>query len=277
MALDAGELALLCAVLWVAFAAWYLRVRFIRPPDDGSGMRSVRVVRVTASRTNAIRAYLTGSPSMSTVIIGGVIGTLALCGMWFLMSLIMPSAESVSSRLAKSIAPALWFLAFGGISGFIVSRRSKTLWLRSGLGRRELFRLCEAQAWRYFVESAAALLVVMGVAWVIDPSVGSWLATFLPFQLVIGACILYFGLMNVKGWRPADIALGFAIAVSWIVGMAMALSASASPVLMPGATGVALVVALLLRLAGLRRWQGIDWIICRPPRAPSQALRAQVN
>jgi hypothetical protein len=277
IALDAGELAFLCVVLWVAFAAWYLRVRFIRPPDDGSGMKSARVFRVTASRGTAIRAYLTGTPSMRIAILNGLIGTLALCGMWFLMSLVLPSGEEVSTRLAKSIAPALWFLGFGGINGFIVSRRSKNLWLRSGLGRRELFRLCEAQAWRYFVETTAPLFVFLGVAWVIEPSLGSWLATFFPFQLAIGACILYFGLMQVRGWRTAEIALAFVLAVSWIVAMVMALSPSASPVLMPAAAVAALAVAMLLRLAALRRWQGIDWIICRPTRASSQALRAQVN
>jgi hypothetical protein len=274
MRLDAGTVALFCLVLWVAFTAAYLRTRLIRPPDDGSGTAPVPVTRVKASRRSAVRAYLTGSPSMSTVVLGGLIGTFLICGMWFLMFLLVPSGESVSVRLSKAIAPALWFLAFAGIGGFIVSRRSKTLWLRSGLGRRELLRLCEAQAWRYFVESSAPMLILLVAAWVIEPSSGRWLTLFFPFQLAIGACILYLGLMHVQGWRLPDLALAFMLAVFWIIAMAVAQSPSSSPLFLPGATVAAVVLAFVLRIAGLRRWSCIDWVICRPPRSPSRVLHA---
>jgi hypothetical protein len=274
MRLDAGTVGLFCAALWIAFSAVYLRLRLIRPPDDGSGTLPMRVARVTASRGNAIRAYLTGSPSMATVIAGGLMATLLICGMWFVMFMVVPSGESLPERLSKSIAPALWFLAFAGLGGFIVSRRSKTLWLRSGLGRRELFGLCERQAWRYFAESSAAMLVLIAATWMIEPASGPWLRMFLLFQLAIGTCILYLGLMHVQGWRLPDLALAFVTTVFWIIAMAVAQSASSPPLFMPIATAAAVAFAMILRLAGLRRWQRIDWVICRPPRLPSQALRA---
>ena len=155
--------------------------------------------------------------------------------------------------------------AYAGIGGWMVARRSKFLWLRCGLDRRELFRLCEREAWSSFVATASATLLLVPLVWLKGASSGLEYTVLLVFQLCSGACLLYLGLTWVRGWRTLDVLSGLALFIAWGIasvsthklvehlGIVLALSAAM------------LAAAFALRLVGLFRWRRIDWLVCKPP------------
>jgi hypothetical protein len=155
-----------------------------------------------------------------------------------------------------------------------VARRSKLLWLRGGLDRLELFRLCEIQAWKALGATILPMPLLVVIAWLLDHSTGFSNTVFLGFQFCAGACLLYYGLMHVRGWRVSDILCGVGLFAAWFTVFLTARYVLQTPWLMPAFAVTAAAVAAALRLVARHRWQRIDWLVCKPPR---QAARDEVR
>ena len=139
-----------------------------------------------------------------------------------------------------------------------------------GLDRMGLFRLCEAQAWRYFGTTAVAMLVMLAAAWLLRPAMGLNYTVLLAFHLCAGVCLLYFGLMHVRGNRALDIIVGAALFVVWIMSFVMTQVVLKTPWLLPVLIAAMLMAAFALRLLAVARWKRIDWLVCKMPRTPAR-------
>jgi hypothetical protein len=129
-----------------------------------------------------------------------------------------------------------------------------------------LFRLCEAQAWKFFGLAATPVLASLVIASIIRPSIGLDYTMLLALHFCSGACLLYLGLMHVRGWRAIDIACAFALGGVWIMTFATAQFAVSRPSLAPAIMAAMLAAAFALRLVAVHRWRHIDWLVCRLPR-----------
>ncbi len=124
-------------------------------------------------------------------------------------------ADSFDQVFTRASLMATAIGAFAGISGWMVARRSKLLWLRCGLDRLELFRLCEREAWKSFVATAIGALLLLPLVWLRSASNGLEYTLLLMFQLCSGACLLYLGLTWVRGWRAVDVLSGLVFFIAW--------------------------------------------------------------
>ncbi len=217
------------------------------------------------SHHNAVRAFLFGNPSLPAQFVGGLLAVVFITLLFGLIAWINGRADSFGEVFTRASWMAIGVGAYAGISGWMVARRSKFLWLRCGLDRLELFRLCEREAWKSFVATASGTLLLLPLVWLRSASIGLEYTVLLIFQLCSGACLLYLGLTWVRGWQALDVLSGLALFVAWGIasvctpflvghlGMVLALSVAM------------LVAAFALRLVGLYRWRRIDWLVCRPP------------
>ena len=141
----------------------------------------------------------------------------------------------------------------------------EVLWLRCGLDRRELFRLCEREAWSSFVATSSGTFLLLPIMWLKDASNGLEFTALLAFQLCSGACLLYLGLTWVRGWRAVDVLMGLALFVAWgVASVCTPYLAEHLPIALTLSAAM-LVTAFALRLLGLYRWRRIDWLVCKPP------------
>lgn len=269
--------AFLTVAAWLAFAVWYLRVRRIAQPlwaglSEAGADPALSASETDVSRESAL-AHLLGLPSMRR---------LAWSSFWsfsvFLVVIVVTFLRS--QPLMPNLAAVFVFMGLFSIffltilMAIGVTRRSRLLWIGSGCTRRELFRICERLAWRCLAAIAVPILLLCAGAWVVLPHQ----ATHWPYLLVAASVPivggLYLGLMNVAGWRLMDVTAAIFLIAAGLAGIVPHLffNAPLAPVL------VSMPMMLLVATPGLRwwverRWRRIDWLICKPPRLPSQALR----
>ena len=252
------------AVSWCGFAIWFLRGRPLRAPSLVGTLRWGRQ-SAPASYHNAVRAFLFGNPSLPAQFVGGLLIVVTVLLTWSLLGRSAGGAHSFGESFAKAAWLAIGVGAYAGIGGWMVARRSKFLWLRCGLDRRGLFRLCEREAWNSFIATASGTFLLVPMVWLTGVANGLEYTAPLVFQLSAGACLLYLGLMRVRGWKVFDVVSSLALFFAWGVAcgngqflaehvpMALALSAAM------------LAAALVLRFVAIYRWRRIDWLVSRPP------------
>ena len=134
---------------WALFAIWYLRVREVRRPGwqrdrspPGYGKPSVEPVRSSrtrggaASRVDAERLYLLGSVSMLTHAAAGALTAFVVLG----LGTVLPP-KSPAMQIPAQYMFVLGII--GGTLGYMLTRRTRYLWLRVGLTREALFHFAE--------------------------------------------------------------------------------------------------------------------------------------
>jgi hypothetical protein len=168
--------------------------------------------------------------------------------------------------------PSIWlfyFALFSAISGAITSfaaERSRPLWLRTHWSRAQLFAQVEAAFWRQNCYSLGVLLllfVAIGIRLQFETAL---LALGLPLLALGAATSTYLGLMMTRGMSALEACLAVS---SMVLLMGTAIFAAEKT------TNIALVVsfesalaalAILCRSFAKRRWENIDWTVCRPQR-----------
>jgi hypothetical protein len=268
-------------VCWTAFVAWFLRASAFSAPDltPRSTADSSRIFTIDSSGKNAIRILLVGGPSsVAGRFLGGLLAAMLLGAVWVAVFAKAQPAWSVPTLITKAMMPAVAVGAlFGGTGAFNFTRRSKYLWLASGLDRRGIFRLCERFAWKSFAAMALPLFILPALACLHDVDAAGLVALFLLAHLSAAVCVIYLGLMNVRGWTPTDLLIAAALLVAWssllLTSLAATqkpgLSGTQSPVLLLAFMAGASLVAFTLRAIARHRWQRIDWLVCRPPQPSS--------
>jgi hypothetical protein len=268
-----GLMAAIILIAWSAFAGWFLRVRSFKSPHDRP-VHGTGVVKVQASHGAAIRAFLFGNPSVRYQFAGGFMAALLVGGLWTVMAVTLQTVHSVGDAIAKFAGPAFALGAYAGIGGFTVVRRSKVLWLRGGIDRNGLLRLCEGQAWRFFGATAVPLVVLLAIDWVSNPERGVTDLVLLLFQLSVGACLLYLGLMHVRGWRVLDVVCALLLAGVWLMTFPIMGTLMERGQLVFAVFGAMAAFAIGLRFAAAHRWRRIDWLVCRPAKLTPRGLPA---
>ena len=268
--------ATLCAILWTAFGAWYLRVRHIAPvgwlrPLSGPDML-YSDPNGEVPRPSAVSIYLAGRKAWrpSYRLLTMAAGAIAAVGILWAFERVRALEVPVSTFVT---AP-LTIMFFSFVRANQIARRSRALWLRSAGLRVGVFRVCEMEALRDVLWNAAlAGLLIGGFALLLPATQWSVLSWTLMLCLVTGLFVMYLGLMYVRGLRALDITVATLLVLSAFVALAAITAEPIKPYTVVGVLAFQIVGALAARTIAQRRWQRIDWSRLRPARMPSQALR----
>jgi hypothetical protein len=264
-----GLMLAIIVATWGSFALWFLRTPALKGPSDPNAP-GWRVKKVTATHEAAVRAFLFGHPSGLHQFFSGLACAGFIVLTWGSLFAVMDGTSPVGDAALKAMGAAMGIGAYAGSGGWLVTRRSKSLWLRGGLDRMGLFRLCEIQAWKYFGATAASMLTVLALAWLLKPEMGLNYTVLLAFHFCAGICLLYFGLMHVRGNRALDLIIGAALFAVWIMSFVMTQVVLKTPWLLPMLVAGMLGAAFVLRLLAVTRWRRIDWLVCKMPRPPAR-------
>jgi hypothetical protein len=279
-----GGIELIAAAGAIAFAVWYSRARLISPPQLNQnpaslsfGIADIRPSEpVGKSRAESADIYLMGQPTV-----------LRACWPWLLLlacnNVLYVYVLGFWSYGVHRPNPdwGIFFpmiltliVACGSFFPAIVLRRTRALWLRSGLSRLELFERVEKISLSSFAWTAGPALAMWALAWLANP--GPWGPYLLALSASTGLCSVYLTLLDLRRnsqFNPYVTALVF---LTWALFMPNPLFHLLAPgdpwaLLLPA---VEIAATLALRGIVLRRWQHIDWLICRPSPSNSQRLRA---
>jgi len=189
------------------------------------------------------------------------------------------AAQVVPIAFASTIgfySPAVWLFyltIFSVVAGGIAcqaAERSRVLWLRGNWTRGELFSQVERSFWRHnsFVMGALiALMVGIGSYTALPVSL---LAVGLPLLMLSTILSTYLGLMVTRGLRFLEGALAV---LAMLALMAVAVIAARADgdtqelILVVSLELVMAIAALVFRAAAKKRWEDIDWMLCRADRA----------
>ena len=268
--------ATLCAIVWIVFGAWYLRVRQIAPigwlrPLSGPDML-YSDPNGEVPRPSAVSIYLAGRkawrPSYRLITIAVVAS--AVVGVLWAFERVRAIEVSVSTLVTAPIT--VMFFSFARANQ--IAKRSRALWLRSAALRAGVFQTCEMEALRDFLWNAAlAAVLVGGFAFLLPATQWAVLSWTLMLCVVTGLFLMYLGLMYVRGLRALDISIATLLVLSAFVALAAIAAEPIKPYTIVGVLAFQIVGALVARTIAHRRWQRIDWSRLRPARTASQALR----
>lgn len=184
----------------------------------------------------------------------------------------------LTSRLSQ-VNVAIWLLyltvasIIAGATAGQSAERSHALWLRGDWSRRTLFDAVETSTWRHnglVLTALIVFLLLVGGLMKIDLAT---MATTLPLLILGTTLSTYLGLMLTRGVRVPEAILG---AVAMLTLMHAALNLAGHR---PDYSLISALIATLgglcavLRLIARRRWERIDWLLCRPDRN-AEARRA---
>jgi hypothetical protein len=172
----------------------------------------------------------------------------------------------VATRFIGS--PNAWvfyFALFAVISGATTSlaaTRSRSLWLRIGCSRCELFGRVEKSFWIHHCYSLGVLLLLLvGIGSYLNFS-ASLLALGMPLLILAMAISTYLGLMMTRelGWLDCCVAVAAVLSI-----MATAIAAADPTVdvsLVICSEALLAALGLFFRAVARRRWSDLDWMQC---------------
>lgn len=274
----ADFLALVALTAASLFAVWYLRVKRIAALPDvwlsGPVLDAKATDTIAATRRSAMDVYLLGQSSVPRACLGALGFPLLLNAFTVFM---FWSQRTPRPDLGGALLPLmiLFIGSAGSPFGSNFAQRSRTLWIRSGYTRGELFEMAERLSLRCLAFIGVPLLALSAVEWILlVHNRFDW-----RFPLLVASstaiCGVYAGLTNVKRewWNyPVFGVFGLVSCFTAVPDMPLFLDArnSSLPFMIPIAQVAA---ALALRSVAQRRWQRLDWLVCRPARVSPQGLR----
>jgi hypothetical protein len=220
------------------------------------------------SRRDAIQILLTGNAKMRRVIVLVVflIGAVSL-----LLTLLNSSVQRAGyNPLMWPFVICMFAGLVPGICTIVMTRRSKFLWLTTGMGRAELFATMEAHCWRIVILATVTAIVLAAPLLALGSHGRPVSAPFLSVLIVplaSGSAYVYVSLLNVRGNRLADhlILAGNAL----LLAAEMLCAANQSQLLFT-LIGIQIILVPLLREVARRRWNNIDWLLIRQPLAAAR-------
>ncbi len=279
-----GGIELIAAAGAIAFAVWYSRARLISPPLSLQNPSSFSLgiadiwpsEAVGKSREKSADIYLMGQATV-----------LRACWPWLLIfacnNLLYVYVFGIWRHGAYQPGPD-WTVVFpmtltlivtcGTFFPAIVLRRTRALWLLSGLSRLELFERAEKISLSSLAWTAGPALAMWALVWLAHP--GAWGPYLLALSVSTGLCSVYLTLLDTRRSSQFNLYQMVLVVLTWALFVSPAMLRLLAPgnpwaLLLPAAE---IAATLALRAIVLRRWQHIDWLICRPPRSTSQRLRA---
>jgi hypothetical protein len=286
----ADVLTLLALASWAAYAAWYCHTGPIGPVASVWRARRARLApsratRAIATRAAAIDAYLLGQATlwiacrkqaalwMSYIAMTGIVMSLSPFLFTHLRQRPLLDFSPISALLLMATA-VVGNLIAGGIA-----RRSRSLWLRSGDSRRDLFAIAERLGWRALALVGVPFLLAAALVWRFLPHLPTHAVYPLVVYLTLAPCGVYCGLLNFTRTSDLRFLALLLIAQGGVIAAVLHEDARGLPVggvqwsfwALPLALGL---LAVVLRRRAERRWLTIDWLRYRAPRPSSMGLRA---
>jgi hypothetical protein len=259
--------------LWILFAALYLLTPRILPvawqsAPDSAVSRERPTVPADQAIKDPVNLYVFGRNEWPweerLVTVCAVL--LALPAVFWLLS------KVITSGLHHSVfvtAPLI-FVMLTPMVPKRIAQRMRSLWLKVGLSRADLFRLAESSALRSFRWTALlAFGLVVALALVFPEFPPLAFAQVLGICIATGLCLTYWGLMHIQGskWLDAGVLIG--LALSNLIAIGAIIDNSTNPIVVAAIVLVQALGSVLCRGIATRRWTTIDWVAMRP--APTAA------
>lgn len=271
-------LASVTVATWSLFAAWYLRAQRIDPPALMDSWRAPRMSRRQHLETRhaALNIYLLRRASVLHACWPDTALIVAFNAA-FLISMLAANRHGRSLIDLSYVLTGTFLIA--GSAGLRlaspIAQRARTVWIRGGCSRQELFDTAERLSLRCLACVGVPTLILSVTEWGLLPHGSADWKYLLCVGLATLLCDVYFGLTGVGGRSPG----AFALIASTLLGLVLLLPGSlwlswgitSWQMLIPIAEGA---LALALRYLAQRRWQRLDWLICKPAPLASQALRS---
>ena len=269
------------AASWTAFAVWYLRTRDfnrLQWPRAllADGKLDLRLPADTAGQFSRSAALATCLTARYPLRARHLLPRLAL------LLAIVALASMLLRRFGLAAPYPFGYLAVGlvipiatiGPIANQLARRTRLLWLTSGLSRRALFAAMERAVWRSNVPWSFAMFA--GTFAVAALARGLPAGTFGRLALLwAGGTIfgVYLGLA-LRRVLALELVVGSALLGSVAVGAWAALGEPPRDDWLIGVTALQLAVAAACRAVTIASWERLDWLTFRPVRRPSQSVRA---
>jgi hypothetical protein len=269
---DTGSLLLLVSIgaslAWVAFAAWFLRVRRVRPVMVTPPARNAGSWTGQLTREAAMRATIAwdGQPSLARTLLAAIGRGGGTAIVLLIAVALLPEVDRLP-YLTSFPWPFASMALVGGHVGFVV-RQSRLLWLRVGGSRDQIWRHIELAAWQ---TGLGAFTVAMTTALIGTVAFGTSVPELLFGVALCASAAAYGGyvaLAAAPGARAQVMGFGL-MAIAQLALLARADPALISVLLVLGAQ---LLGAALLRALAVRRWRKIDWRLVRPWKSFDRVL-----
>lgn len=248
---------------WVAFVAWYVRARRIRPvmyvPQPPAGAWARTDLDGTVTRELALRTLVTGEPPrQGRRTLGYGIGTnIGLA----VITLVLLTSFAGFASFTSFVWPFGTMLLLWGKATSIV-HRSRLLWLRMP-GSREAVR---GEVERALLRTArGGVLVIVGIAAVYAASP---LVDAHPQQLLAGFALAtcaalfstYLAFASIPGRALHLVSFGLMTALQLVLLLPPSPSLAAIGIVIAAELGG----AILFRVLAVARWRHVDWVRLRP-------------
>ncbi|HZF32035.1 MAG TPA: hypothetical protein VE907_23155 [Gammaproteobacteria bacterium] len=279
--LGARSMIAVWAASWIAFAIWYLRTR------DFNRLQWPRALLAGGRLDLRLPTDTTGEFSRSAALMTSLSARYPLRAKHLLPRLaLLLALVAVASLLLRRFGLAapqpFGYLAVGlvipiatiGPIANQVARRTRLLWLTSGLSRRALFAAMERTVWRgnvpwsfaMFASTFAVAVLVRGLP---AGTFGRLVVLFAGGTIFA----VYLGLA-VRRVLALELFVGTALLSSVAVGAWAALGEPPHDDWLIGVTALQLAAAAACRAVTIASWERLDWLTFRPVRRPSQSVRA---
>jgi hypothetical protein len=155
-----------------------------------------------------------------------------------------------------------------------VARRARSLWLKSGLSRRDLLAATEKQVWRTAAVRSIAASAVLATGFALAYDVPTpVLARGLVSAVTTAVLALYLGLALVRDSRLMEVCTAALVLASAGVALWAAFSSPVRDGVWLVTIGLQGAAALVCRRIAIAQWRRIDWLVLKPIRMLSQSLR----
>lgn len=247
------------AVVWLGFATWYLRARYVPASawgrkDEGTPPGTGPVAATALTREQAMLRWAMGGSTPLRIGLQCLAAALAMLAIQWIFA-----HDSGMRPLHAMMFGTLSLVA--AVSGVVSSRMAasaRSLWLQARRSRLQLHAWME---WRMLAVMSAVFVAVLLVG------VSLWLAAPRPLLppayllcalLAPGLAAAWLGLMQQHRRSLFDAVAGLAVLAGWFHGLVQPLyvgSATARWEVLAAQLGL----ALLLREVGYVRWRSADW------------------
>jgi hypothetical protein len=266
---------------WIAFSVWFLNrpmpLKVFPEPPRARFPLDQRLDAFLAAPGSALDAYLVRRSALSR----NTLRFLLIFGIMNASQVVLIASEwlrPLRHHLAPNFAsPTMVLPEFAGLIAYIqsrgIARSSRSLWIRGGRSRLELFSTSERLSLRGLALVAGLIFPLAGVEWALLPHRSFDTGQFLYMMLTSaeGAAVAtYLGLRNFRGAALDIFMVMLQIAVAaWGLGAFWDDQASVLFVALHWIVPLVIPLALLiLRRIVRAQWSRVDWLACKPEKDP---------
>lgn len=251
-------------VLWVSFAAWYLHVGEIAPFGHFRKASIREVFRYNRLQREQGAPFLIGDESWGSAerllmsLMTAAAGTSVL---WAAQGLIGDLEQYLPLLLSGPVV--VMYLTLPRTD--YIAANSRSLWLRSGHSRNDIFGSCERELLRiYFWNAIFIAVLIAGVSTLVAAPNRLAMASVLVVCLSTGTFLLYLGAMHVNAFRTLDVVAAISLVASEFVALWAILVQPTELAWLGLAIGFQFIGSCACRFVAKSRWRNIDWIQLRP-------------